>query len=156
MTLAESGAIVDYILGRFGKGRLAYGPQAPEYADYLYWLHFSNGTLQPTVGRVFILGRIKTAPDEPFVGIVQARLAKCLKLVEDRLAVSPYLAGPEFTAADVMSMFSLTTMRTFAPLDLTPYPAILDWLHRLAERPAYKRAMAKGDPGLAPMIGARV
>ena len=156
VTLAESGAIVDYILGRYGQGRLAYGPQAPEYADYLYWLHFSNGTLQPTVGRVFMLGRIKTAPDEPFVGVVQARLVKCLKLVEDRLAASPYLAGAEFTAADIMSMFSLTTMRLFAPLDLTPYPAILAWLKRLAERPTYKRAMEKGDPGFAPLLGATV
>jgi glutathione S-transferase len=152
VTLAESGAIVDYILGRYGQGRLAYGPQAPEYADYLYWLHFANGTLQPVVGRVFMLGRLKVAANDPFAANVQARLAKCLKLVEDRLAVSPYLAGAEFTAADIMSMFSLTTMRVFAPLDLTPYPAILAWLQRLAGRPAYRRAMEKGDPGFAPLL----
>jgi glutathione S-transferase len=49
-------------------------------------------------------------------------------------------------------MFTLTTMRVFSPLDLTPYPAILAWIQRLAERPAYKRAMEKGDPGFAPLL----
>lgn len=153
ITLAESGAIVDYILGRYGQGRLSFGPQAPQYADYLYWLHFANGTLQPTVGRVFMLGRLKVAAaDDPFAAGVHARLARCLKLVEARLATVPHLAGADFTAADVMSMFSLTTMRLFAPLDLKPYPAILAWLKRLSQRPAYKRALEKGDLGFAPMI----
>ncbi len=152
VTLAESGAIVDYILGRYGHGRLSFGPQTPQYADYLYWLHFSNGTLQPTVGRVFMLGRLKVGTDDAFAAGVHARLGRCLKLVEERLASVPHLAGAEFTAADIMSMFSLTTMRLFAPLDLKPYPAILAWLKRLAGRPAYKRAMEKGDLGFAPMI----
>jgi glutathione S-transferase len=152
VTLAESGTIVDYILGRYARGRLSYGPQAPQYADYLYWLHFSNGTLQPTVSRIFMLERLKVAADDPFALGVHARLGRCLKLVDDRLVAAPYLAGPEFTAADVMSMFSLTTMRLFAPLDIKPYPAILAWLKRLSERPAYKRAMTKGDLGFTPML----
>lgn len=154
ITLAESGAIVDYILGRYGQGRLSFGPQAPQYADYLYWLHFANGTLQAAVGRVFILGRLKTPADDPVCVAMHARLARCLKLLDDRVAASPYLAGPDFTAADVMTMFSLTTMRLFSPMDLTPYPAILQWLQRLAERPGYQRAMAKGDPGFTPLLGA--
>jgi glutathione S-transferase len=152
LTLAESGAVVDYILGRYGEGRLSYGPKAPEFADYLYWLHFGNGTLQPTVGRLFMLGRLRIAADDPFAAGVHAKLARCLKLVDERLAGSPYLSGKEFSTADVMSMFSLTTMRLFAPLDLKPYPAILAWLKRLSQRPGYKRAMEKGDLGFAPMI----
>jgi glutathione S-transferase len=152
VTLAESGAIVDYILGRYGDGRLTYGPQAPEFAEYLYWLHFANGTLQPAMGRVFVMGRLKVAADDPMVIGVHARFKRCLRLLEDRLAASPYLAGPEFSVADVMTMFTLTTMRVFSPLDLTPYPAILAWIQRLAERPAYKRAMEKGDPGMALLL----
>ena len=148
VTLAESGAIVEYILGLYGQGRLAYGPKTPEYADYLYWLHFANGTLQPAMGRVFIMSRVKVPADDPVVVGLHARLKRCLRLLEDRLAASPYLAGPEFSAADVMTMFTLTTMRSFSPLDLTPYPAILAWIQRLAARPAYRRAMEKGDPGM--------
>jgi glutathione S-transferase len=63
-----------------------------------------------------------------------------------------YFAGREFTAADIMSVFSLTTMRLFQPVDLRPYPGILTYLQRIGGRPAYRRAMAKGDPDLVPML----
>jgi glutathione S-transferase len=75
-----------------------------------------------------------------------------LALVETRLAQNDYLAGSEFTAADIMSVFSLTTMRLFHPLDLAPYPNILAYLQRMGARPGYQRAMAKGDPDLTPML----
>ncbi len=65
-------------------------------------------------------------------------------------------AAYEFTAADIMTVFSLTTMRLFYPADLTPYPAILTYLWRVGERPAYRRAMEKGDPGFKPMLDATV
>ena len=72
--------------------------------------------------------------------------------MEARLADHPWLAGPAFTAADVMTVFSLTTMRLFCALDLAPYPNILAYLQRVGARPGYRRAMAKGDPGFAPML----
>jgi glutathione S-transferase len=72
--------------------------------------------------------------------------------VESRLAAVPHLAGQTFTAADVMTVFSLTTMRYFMPVDLAPYPAIRAYLSRMADRPAYQRAMAKGDPGMALLL----
>ena len=75
-----------------------------------------------------------------------------MALVETRLGEAPYFAGGEFTAADLMSMFSLTTMRLFQPVDLAPYPKIRAYLQRIGERPAYRRAMAKGDPDLTPML----
>ena len=154
--LAESGAIVEYILGKYGRGRLAFGPEAPEYATYLYWLHFSNGTLQPVMGRNMIVSLLKLPPDHPMAGAMQDRLARALRLLDARLAEAPYLAGEAFTAADVMTVFSLTTMRLFYPADLSPYPAILAYLQRIGERPAYKRAMEKGDPGFKPLLGATV
>jgi glutathione S-transferase len=76
-----------------------------------------------------------------------------LTLLEKRLGEATYLAGDEFTAADIMSVFSLTTMRLFQPLDLAPWPSIRAYLQRIGERPAYRRAMAKGDPDLTPMLG---
>ncbi|MGL1255173.1 glutathione S-transferase family protein, partial [Vibrio parahaemolyticus] len=68
------------------------------------------------------------------------------------LADNAYLADQDFTAADVMSVFSLTTMRLFHPVDLAPYPNILAYLQRIAARPGYQRAMAKGDPDLKPLL----
>ena len=81
---------------------------------------------------------------------MQARLDQVLALIEARLAQSDHLAGGEFTAADIMSVFSLSTMRLFHPIDLAPYPNVLAYLQRVGGRPAYQRAMAKGDPDLTP------
>jgi len=156
VTLAESGAIIEYILGKHGRGRLAFGPDAPEYAPYLYWLHFANGTLQPAMGRNMIVSRLNLPADNPMLGAMRGRLDRALRYLDGRLAQAPYLAGETFTAADVMTVFSLTTMRLFYPADLSPYPAILAYLQRIGARPAYRRAMEKGDPGFAPLLGATV
>jgi glutathione S-transferase len=152
MVLAESGAIVEYIIARHGGGRLTLGPDHPDYPSYLYWLHFANGTLQPAMGRSMILNRLKLADDHPMLLAMRGRLARALGLVEARVVQATYLAGSAFTAADIMTVFSLTTMRLFTPLDLAPYPGILGYLQRIGARPAYRRAMAKGDPGMAPML----
>lgn len=151
LVLAESGAIVEYILAKYGQGRLVVGPDAPGFADYLYWFHFANGNLQPVMARSMITRRAQLADDHPVQMSIQGRLDRVLDLLERRLADHEYLAGP-FTAADIMSVFSLTTMRLFMPVDLTPYPHLLAYLARIGARPAYQRAMAAGDPGLAPLL----
>ncbi|WP_175770810.1 glutathione binding-like protein, partial [Burkholderia anthina] len=66
----------------------------------------------------------------------------------------PYLAGPELTSADIMTVFSLTTMRRFKPYDLSTWPNILAYLQRIGARPAYQRAMRKADPDTAPLLDA--
>jgi glutathione S-transferase len=150
--LAESGAIVEFILARHGHGRLRPGPDHPDFASYLYWFHFANGNLQPVMLRAMTVGRCGLASDHPVRTSVRERLDKVLALIEARVAHNAYLAGSEFTAADIMSVFSLTTMRLFHPVDLAPYPNILGYLHRIGSRPAYQRAMAKGDPDLTPIL----
>jgi glutathione S-transferase len=152
VVLAESAAIVEYVIARHGNGRLRLGPEHPDYPAYLYWFHFANGNLQPVFGRLMMVGRVGLAPDHPVQAAVQGRLDRVMALVEARLSEAPYLAGAEFTAADIMSVFSLTTMRLFQPVDLAPYPAIRTYLRRIGERPAYRSAMAKGDPDLTPML----
>ena len=152
LQLAESAAIVEYIITKHGNGRLKPGPDHPDYASFLYWFHFSNGNLQPVMGRCMIVGRLKLPADHPMQSATQDRLDKVLTLMESRLGETPYLAGSEFTAADIMTVFSLTTMRLFNPADLTPYPNILTYLQRIGSRPAYQRAMAKGDPDLVPLL----
>ena len=152
LLLAESAAIVEYIIVKHGGGRLKLGPEHPDYATFLYWFHFSNGNLQPVMMRRMIVNRAKLPADHPVQASVQARLDRSMALVEARLGEVPYLAGAEFTAADIMSVFSLTTMRLFQPVDLAPYPNICAYLQRIGERPAYRRAMAIGDPDLTPML----
>jgi glutathione S-transferase len=133
-------------------GGLKLEPGHPDYADYLYWFHFANGNLQPAIGRLMAVSRAQLGPEHPVQQATQERLARVLALVEARLADVPHLAGDEFSAADIMSVFSLTTMRLFQPFDLAPYPNIRAYLKRIGGRAAYRRAMEKGDPDLVPML----
>jgi glutathione S-transferase len=149
VVLAESGAIIEYIIARYGKGRLAVRPDAPNYADYLFWFHFANASMMP----VQFAGAIKPSPDEtPRTRISRERCDRSWKIVEARLAEVPYFAGQEFTAADIIMLFPLTTMRAFVPRDISGYPNVLGYLQRIGDRPAYKQAMQKGDPQLTPLL----
>jgi glutathione S-transferase len=148
IALAESAAIVDYIIATHGGGRLSVTPGEAGYADFLYWFHFVNGTLQPAFGRNMVLKRGGVASDSPVMIAMSDRLRLALGMVEQRLARNAYLAGEALTAADIMMVFTLTTMRYFTPYDLTDYPAILAYLQRISEREAYRAAMAKGDPDM--------
>ena len=152
LVLAESGAIIEYIIAKYGGGRLALDSKHPDFAQYLYWFHFANANLQPTMGRNMTLRRLKLAENDPTMELTRNRLDRGLDLVDARLRDAVYLAGREFTAADIMIAFSLTTMRLFLPLDLGPYVHIKAYLHRIGERAAYQSAMHKGDPDLVPLL----
>ncbi|KAF6837070.1 putative glutathione s-transferase [Colletotrichum musicola] len=163
ISISESGATVEYILNvhgvpKIGSGapRLRRTPDDPDYAAYLEWFHFANGTLQPAITRGMTL-LFAGAHDTPSGGRVHDKIHSVLKLVDDRLASNKWLAGDQISAADVMTVFSLTTMRGFYPvLELSRHENILRYLRDVAERPAYKEALRKGDKGMAPMIGAKV
>ncbi|MEJ8857579.1 glutathione S-transferase family protein [Variovorax robiniae] len=148
LLLAESGAIIEYIIAKHGNGRLMLGPDHPDYADFIFWWHYANGNFQPNMGRNMVLRRLDVPKDNPMAVRLSGRLASAFALIDKRLGEVPFLAGKEFTAADIMTVFSLTTMRYFMPCDLTPYPNILAYLQRIAAREAYQRAMQKGDPGM--------
>jgi glutathione S-transferase len=153
LVLGESGAIVEYILAKHGSGTLAREPAHPDFAQYVYWLHFANGTLQPNLGRNMSLRRCNVPADHPVAAAMRARLELVMAQVEVRCARSPYLAGADLSAADIMTVFCLTTMRHFYPLDLAPYPQVRAYLQqRIGPRDAYQRAMNKGDPDMVPML----
>ena len=152
LMLGESGAIAQYLIETYGDGRLAVRKGEPGFADYLYWFLYANGTLQPTVGRVMFLERVDPSDRNALLPAARERLNLVLSMVERRLGEAPYLVGAALTAADIMSVFSLTTMRLFKPYDLSPWPNILAYLGRIGARPAYRRAMAKGDPDLTPLL----
>jgi glutathione S-transferase len=148
LVLGESGAIIEYIIAKYGNGRLAVTADRPDFADYLFWFHFANGSVMPSCMldlAANIMGGKSNA-----LSALRERSGRAFAMIDGRLAAVPYLAGREFTAADIIMLFPLTTMRAFVPRDLTPYPHIRDYLGRIAERPAYQRAMTKADPGFTP------
>jgi len=152
LVLAESGAIVDYIMAKYGNGRLALRPDDADFAQFLYWFHFANGTLQAGMGRLMILNRLKLTDDNPMLVATRGRVDRAFDLVDARVRDAEYLAGKTFTTADVMTVFSLTTMRYFQPYDLSRCPNVVRYLGRIGARPAYRRAMEKGDPGMALLL----
>lgn len=145
VVLGESIAIVEWLLETRGQDRLQNPPGSPARADYLFWLHFANSSLMPAA-MIDMVTRRTRQENDPASTFVR-RLEKAWDLVEARLGETPWLAGDEFTAADVMSVFALTTMRMFAPRDIGGYPNVKAYLQRVAQRPAFQRAMAKADPG---------
>ena len=144
--LAESGAIVDYIVHRHAKGRLALTPQDPAYARYVYWLHFAEGSLMSLLLIVLVLSRVKEASASPVYARMRERMNRMLAFVDGEIAGGPWFAGAAFTAADVMMVFPFTTLRNFLDYDLEPYANIVDYLKRVESRPAYRKAMSLAGP----------
>jgi glutathione S-transferase len=149
LVLAESGAIIEYLLAKYDGGRLAIAADQPNFADYLFWLHFANGTLMPSE-MSNMLAMLLGAKDSP--SSLLKRGDRAFAIVEQRLGEAPYFAGAEFTAADIIMLFPLTTMRAFSRRDLAALPNVRAYLQRIGARPAYQRAMAVGDPGMQPML----
>ncbi len=152
LVLGESGAIVEYVIGRYGDGRLAVGPDRSNFADYLFWFHFANGTMMPAELSGLMSAILGVTEENPLMAILKERSERAFALVEGRLGAVPYFAGDEFTAADIMMLFPLSTMRAFSKRDLSRLPHIRAYLRRIGERRAYQRAMTKGDPGMPPML----
>jgi glutathione S-transferase len=153
LVLAESGAIIEYVIAKYGDGRLAVKPEAPNYADYLFWFHYANGSMMPNqFGELIAAMASVPAADNQLLALLAKRSQRGFDLMESRLANAEYFAGDELTAADIIMVFTLTTMRAFVPRDLAGYPAIGRYLKRIGARPAYRRAMEKGDPGMTPNL----
>lgn len=164
ITLAESGAIVEYIIQVHGKGHFSVGPSAGPhaYSQYLYWLNFASGSLMSFLDSN-LLAQALTAckgaptPEDGMAYMVhqsfQKRTVNHLQQLDDRLSKSKYLAGDDnVTAADFLTIFSLTTFRVFSPVDLSGHPNILRYLADVTARPAYRRTMQKAETGVPPLI----
>jgi len=152
LVLPESGAIIEYLIHKYGNGRLAVPPSAPNYADYLFWYNFANASMMPSLMIGIITNMLGADSDSATAKALSARGEIAFNLVEQRLGKANYFAGNEFTAADIIMFFPLTTMRVFVPRDLSSYPNLRAYLQRVGARPAYQRAMAKADPDLPPHL----
>ncbi|OAL00864.1 glutathione S-transferas-like protein [Phaeosphaeriaceae sp. SRC1lsM3a] len=165
ITLQESGAICEYILAKNAAGQL--GSQAQDkklfktfgedgYADYVYWFHWSNSTFQALLSRFtfFEIGQIPS--DNAAYKWSMAGLNETLGALDEHLGNSKWLAGSDFTAADIMTVYCLTSKRYFGPLmSYAKYPNILRYLRDIGGRPAYQRAMEKGDPEMRLLLEAK-
>jgi glutathione S-transferase len=143
LVLGESGVICDYICARYGKGRLVPAPNDPDFADHLFWFHWSNGTFMTTLMMQLVL----QGAANPGAGFVDERSRRCWAMVEERLGPAPYFGGKNLTTADIMLVYCLTTSRAFRGASLDPFPNVKSYLARIGARPAYQRAMAKAEPG---------
>ncbi|KAL5340261.1 glutathione S-transferase [Aspergillus crustosus] len=153
LILAETGACIEYIARKHGGGRLLLDISHPNYADFLYWFHWANGTFMPNVGRIMMVKMAGLDSGNKLVGSNWERLEKSLGMLDERVKGNTWLAGEEFTAADVMMGFPLTTARYFAPYGLDKFPNVVRYLERVGGREAYQRAMAKCDPQMELVLG---
>jgi glutathione S-transferase len=137
--LAETGAIIEYISRRHAGGRLLLGPDHPDFAQFLFWFHYANGTMVPSFMTDMTARRLGAEP-------ASSRTDLAFRLVEQRLAEAPWFAGDAFTAADIMMVFPLTSARAFSGRSIADSPHLLAYLQRIGERPAYRAAMARAEP----------
>jgi glutathione S-transferase len=159
VTVAESGAIVEYLVERYGNGRLIPPPGTPERLRYTYWLHYAEGSAMPPLLLMLVFNRVETAPMPFFVKPIARQIAGRVKstfiapqlklhfdFLERELGTSAWFAGAEMTAADVQMSFPIEAANARAGLAASGRPKLADFLERIHARPAYQRALAKGGP----------
>ena len=158
VTVAESGAIVEYLVERYSNGRLAPAIGTPQRLQWRYWLHFAEGSAMPPLLLKLIFDKVAQSPMPFFVkpiarGIsakVQAmmvtpNLTRQLDFMESELGKSQWFAGDEFSAADIQMSFPLEAAAQRAGLDASR-PKLMAFLTRIHARPAYQRALERGGP----------
>ncbi len=155
-TLAESGAILEYLVDRHGNGRLIPPAGTPERLRYTYWMHFAEGTAMPPLLLKLIFDRLEKAPMPFFVrpvaralarrtkdSFIQPNIERNLDFMEGELAGRDWFAGAAFSAADVQMSFPLEAAAVRGGLD-AKRPGLISFLERIHARPAYRRAIDKG------------
>jgi glutathione S-transferase len=150
LVLGESGAICEYICARNDGGALSPRPDDPDFADHLFWFHWSNGTFMTILMMQLVLRG--GGEGNPAAVFVDDRSRRAWAMVEERLSQAPFFGGRNLTTADIMMVYCLTTSRAFRGTSIDGYPNLKAYLQRIAERPAYRRAMEKAEPGWTPML----
>lgn len=156
LTLAESGAIVEYLVDRYGDGRLAPPLGTPERLRYTYWLHYAEGSAMPPLLLNLVFNQVEKAPMLFFAkpiarsivsrvkqSFINPQIAQHLGYLEAELSRSSWFVGNEFTAADIQMSFPLELAATRAGLDASR-PNLMSFLDRIHARSAYHRALQRG------------
>ncbi len=158
LVIAETGAIVEYLIDRYGGGRLIPPPGTAERLRYTYWLHYAEGSAMPPLLLQLIFDRVAAGPAIwPVSAVARGIAAKVgtefigpqlqthLDFMEAELGAHPWFAGTEFTAADIQMSFPLEAAALRANLDQSR-PRLVAFLERIHARDAYRRALARGGP----------
>ncbi|PZO36181.1 MAG: glutathione S-transferase [Pseudanabaena frigida] len=156
LTLAESGAIIEYLVGHYGNGRLRPALGTPEHLRYTYWLHYAEGSAMPPLLLKLIFDQIEKSPMLFFVrpiarsianrvksSFIEPQIAQHLDYMEAEIGKSTWFAGNEFTAADIQISFPLEAAVARAGLN-SSRPNLMAFLNRIHSRPAYKKALERG------------
>lgn len=141
--VAESGAIVEYLIERYGDGRFAPPRETPDHVAYLHWLHFAEGSAMLPLMLALYVGRLGEAA-APLWPRIAGEIDNHLAYIEGALTGRDYLVGPGLTGADVQLSFVLEAAA--AGRRLGDYPSAQAYLDRLQGRAAYKRALERGGP----------
>ena len=154
IVLAESNAIIDYVLDRYGEGRLRPDKNGGDHARYLFWFHASQGSVQPLITMKIVFAVIqKKLPFflKPLMAkvfgminnlMVDPRLERILQKMERDLEKSEWLAGDELTAADISMCYCMETLTEYGDMD-SRYPNCQAYLQRMRCHPAYLRALQR-------------
>ncbi len=156
--LAETGAIVDYLVDQYADGKLQPARGTRDFNRYRFWMHAAEGTYMPPLVMTLFLGRMETAPMPFFARPIAKKLTQGLRdayldhtmkaqydYLEQALGASPWLAGDDLTAADIMMSFPVEAFSSRGA-DAGAYPNIAAYKMRFQARPAYKRALERGGP----------
>jgi len=154
--VAESGAIIEYLVGRYGDGRLAPAPGTPERLRYTYFLHYAEGSAMPPLLLKLVFDRVESTPAPFFVRPIARAIANKVKdsfvlpqirqhlaFLEGEITSRAWFAGDDFSAADIQVSFPLEAAAARGGLD-AQYPKLSAFLERIHARPAYRRALERG------------
>jgi glutathione S-transferase len=158
ITLAESGAILEFLTERYGDGRFVPAAGTPERLRYSYWMHYAEGSAMPPLLLKIVFDRIESGPMPFFVrpiarGIartvkasyVEPQIERHLDFLEGELGKHPWFAGEGFTTADIQMSYPVKAAAARGGLDARR-PRLMDFLERIQARPAFRRASARGGP----------
>jgi len=158
ITVAESGAIIEYLLARYGNGQLQPPADSKAARQYRYWLHYAEGSAMPPLLMHLVFSRLSLPPMpwllRPLAGAIAKGVQKSylgpqirqhVAFMEAALAESSWFAGDAFSAADIQMSFPLEAAQARGFIDARQ-PRLLAWLQAIHARPAYQRALAQGGP----------
>jgi len=155
--MAESGAILEYLVEKYAGGDLKPALEDPRWRDYIYWMHYAEGSLMPPLVMKLVIGQVPRRPMPFFAkpiarkisaglmsGFIDPNLQNQLAVIEKHLATHGWFAGDQFTAADIQMSFPVQAAAARA--DIGQCPHIAGFITRLEARPAYQRALERGGP----------
>ena len=158
ITVAESGAIIEYLVDQYGQGKLKPRAGSADQRRYTYWLHYAEGSAMPPLLMSLVFARIPTQPmpffvrpvakgiaDKVLTSYIEPQLKQHLDYLESEITDRDWFTGRKFTAADIQMSFPVEAFAARGGLG-RKHARLADWLERIHARPAYQRALKRGGP----------